>query len=400
MAFAQQVHVRDMPQVDMPAEVDSNSPAFWSGGEFHLYNSTGAGPKTSTGSDQFHLGQAQSIVMNYAQAWPTWMESVWMDEDGVVYGWYHREHFGVCPGTSLEEPQIGAAISYDGGHSFLDMGAILQSGDPIDCSSKNGYAVGGHGDFSVIVDRQKNYFYFLFSNYGGPLESQGVAIARMEFASRTSPVGNVWKYYQGGWTEPGIRGHMTPIFPATVSWQRADTDSFWGPSIHWNTYLGKYVMLLNRSCCSPGYPQEGIYVSYSKSLSNPGSWTQPVKFLDNTGWYPQVIGSGANGTDKLAGRVARLYIYGHSSWQVIFERDAPVPDTPADGTQPPAATSPDDPAPPTDTPAPDPSADDSTPPPDEGAASTDAPPASEMVPVTESRPAIRVPRRPLHSLPQ
>jgi hypothetical protein len=142
----------------------------------------------------------------------------------------------------------------------------------------------------------------------------------MPFASRYSPVGAVMKYYQGTWSEPGLKGRVSPIYPAKVSWQRPDSDSFWGPSIHWNTYLEQYVMLLNRSCCSPGFPQKNIYASFSTGLEDPTSWNKPQKILEDTGWYPQVLGQGKDGSDTRAGRVARLYIYGHSRWEIVFEK--------------------------------------------------------------------------------
>ncbi len=325
---AQRARVREASQVDMPSQVDSNSPAYWKDGEFHLLNSTGAGPVRSTGADQFHLGEPDSIPVSRINPWPLWMEAVWVDPTGVVLGWYHTEHWGVCPGTSLAVPQIGAAISYDGGNSFQDLGAILTSGDPINCYAQNGYFAGGNGDVSVILDRQRDYFYILFTNYAGPLESQGVAIARMPFWSRFNPAGTVMKYYAGGWTEPGLKGRVTPIFPAKASWMNANTDSFWGPAIHWNTYLESFVVLLNRSCCSPGFPQTAIYAAFNPDLSNPGGWTTPKAILKDTGWYPQVLGTGSQGTDKQANRVARLYIYGHSHWEIVFEKPA-APATPA-----------------------------------------------------------------------
>ena len=309
----------------MPAQTDSNSPAFWKDGAFHLINSVGAGPVISSGSDQLNFGVPAPVHMTHVNPWPTWIESVWVDPTGVVFGWYHQEHFGICPGTNLSAPHIGAAISYDGGLSFYDMGVILSSGDAIHCNSQNGYFAGGNGDVNVIIDREQEYFYFFFGNYAGPLESQGVVAARLPFASRWAPVGAARKYYQGEWTEPGLGGRTTPIFPAKVSWQDPNTDSFWGPSLHWNTYLTSYVMLLNRSCCSPGFPQKGIWISYSNNLSDPASWNKPRKLLDDTGWYPQVIGLGDKGTDRRAGRVARLFIYGHSRWEIVFDDSDPNP---------------------------------------------------------------------------
>ena len=41
---------------------------------------------------------------------------------------------------------------------------------------------------------------------------------------------------------------------------------FWGPAIHWNTYLEQYVMLLNRAK-DDQFGQEGIYVSFSPTLA-------------------------------------------------------------------------------------------------------------------------------------
>jgi hypothetical protein len=310
----------------MPAQVDSNSPAYWWDGEFHLLNSTGDGPRKSDGRNQFHLGEAQATFMHRVDPWPTWIESLWPDhESGAIFGWYHREHFGVCKGSNLSVPQIGATASFDGGATWIDFGAVITQGDPIDCSSQNGYFAGGTGDVSVILDRDKQFFYFFFGVYGGPLQGQGVGVARLPFASRYSQSGAVMKWYNGAWQEPGLTGRITPIFPANVAWQRPNADAFWGPALHWNTYLEQYVMLLNRSCCSPGFPQEGIYVSFGNDLSDPASWTTPDKILDDTGWYPQVIGFG-HGTDREAGRFARLYTYGHSRWEIVFDKPAP-PDT-------------------------------------------------------------------------
>jgi hypothetical protein len=311
----------------MPAAVDSNSPAYWQNGELHLLNSTGDGPISSEGPNQRHLGGPEPVYLSRINPWPMWIEAVFADDSGLILAWYHQEHWGVCPGTSLAVPQIGAAISYDGGASFQDMGIVLSSGDPIDCNSQNGNFAGGEGDFE--------YFYFLFTHYSGALESQGVAIARMPFASRFAPNGAVWKFYRGGWTEPGVKGRVTPVLPAVTSWQNAATDSYWGPSLHRNTYLNSYVMLLNHSCCSPGFPQEGIYASFNPDLSDPGSWTAPARILDDTGWYPQVLGSGPDGTDTVAGRIARFYTYGHSRWQVIFTKPGvPGEEPPPEKTSP------------------------------------------------------------------
>jgi hypothetical protein len=55
-------------------------------------------------------------------------------------------------------------------------------------------------------------------------------------------------------------------FPATVAWEQP-VRGVLGPSIHWNTYLQQYVMLLNRA--QEAADSEGIYISYSTNLADP-----------------------------------------------------------------------------------------------------------------------------------
>jgi hypothetical protein len=217
--------------------------------------------------------------------------------------------------------QIGAVVSHDGGQIFYDLGIVLSSADPMDCNAKNGFFGSGHGDFSVIADRERKYFYFLFTSYGGPIDGQGVAVARMAFSDRGSPVGSVWKYFNGGWSEAGLEGRLTPVFRAQTQWQRADADSFWGPAIHWNTELEAYVILLNHACCSPNWPQEGIYAAFATDLSAPSYWEPPRRLaVDAREYYPQVIGLGPGETDSVVGAIGRLYIHGTSEWELVFRK--------------------------------------------------------------------------------
>ena len=281
-------------------------------------------PYRSQGPDQFSLGNTTNVTFSDGTPGSLWIEATFMDDDGTLFAWYHHEPGGICSDNELTAPKIGALVSHDNGYTFQDLGIVLESGDPVDCSAQNGYFAGGNGDFSVIADATHTYFYFLFSNYGGDVASQGVAVARMDFRDRFNPRGAVMKYYQGGFSEPGLGGRVTPTFPASVSWSQANANAFWGPSVHWNTALNQFVMLLNHSCCEPGWPQEGIYLSTNSDLSNPLGWSAPAKILNAWGWYPQVIGEDPGGTDKLAGAVSRLYIGGYS-WAEMVITDASAP---------------------------------------------------------------------------
>jgi hypothetical protein len=105
-------------------------------------------------------------------------------------------------------------------------------------------------------------------------------------------------------------------------WHDADreVDAYWGPTVHWNEYLERYVMLLNRAA-DESFAQEGIYVSMSPHLTEPTAWSPPIKIMDRGQWYPQVIGlEDGTGTDKLAGREARFFMGGRSSYLIRFNR--------------------------------------------------------------------------------
>lgn len=105
-----------------------------------------------------------------------------------------------------------------------------------------------------------------------------------------------------------------------AGWGAPDTDAFWGASVHWNTYLNQWVMLMNHSCCTPGWPQEGIYISFATDITQPGAWTVPQKVLDGGPWYPQVMGMNEGENDKEAGERVRLFVGASSEWELVFSR--------------------------------------------------------------------------------
>ncbi len=122
----------------------------------------------------------------------------------------------------------------------------------------------------------------------------------------------------GTWIYPA----GTPLVAASQPFHdgRMAADVYWGPSIHWNTYLEQYVMLLNRAK-DEHYDQEGIYVSFAPTLGDPAAWSAPSRILSGGEWYPQVAGLEAgSGTDKWAGQRARFFLTGVSSHLIEFAR--------------------------------------------------------------------------------
>ncbi|MBN2046349.1 MAG: hypothetical protein JW750_00795, partial [Anaerolineaceae bacterium] len=199
---------------------------------------------------------------------------------------------------------------------------VLSGGpDTLNLAQHNDWFAGGNGDFTVILDRAGVYFYFLFGTYYKDVAQQGVSIARMRYADRFAPVGKVTKWHNGGWSQPGLMGDVTPIFPARADWYCPEPDTFWGPSIHWNSAIEQYVILMNQAV-DPSWKQGGIYISFSPDVADPSSWTEPARILAPDGWYPEVIGTGAGGgeTDRALGKDARLFIHGISDYQISFSK--------------------------------------------------------------------------------
>lgn len=323
-----QIEVEDAPEIAFPTNADCNSPCWWQGGTFYLLTSTGQ-PVRSSGENVFSMTAEGNVAYTAYRDGGRWMEAVFQADDGTLFGWYHNEPAHLVPPEMHEgrrfpmtAPFIGAAVSYDNGRNWDDLGLILAGGpESLNLEAPNFWFAGGNGDFTVILDRQQTFFYFVFGTYYRDASQQGISLARMRFEDLRAPVGKVMKWCGGSFSEPGLNGRVTPIFPAQGNWYGSEPDAFWGPSVHWNTEVEQYVILMNRAV-DRNWKQGGIYVVCTTDLSDPGSWSEPVRLLEVDGWYPQVIGSDtAKGeTDREAGASSRLFIHGKSKHTLRFSR--------------------------------------------------------------------------------
>lgn len=335
------------PSLSLPGTVDSNSPVMWDleGGQRRMFVMTShAGvPSVASGSAVDRLGSAAAIVLAPHPGHGVWMEAVVSDDVETWYGYYHNEWpASRCGREDRFVPRIGSARSTDRGRTWEDLGVVIQARQSsTSCASTNRYVIGGVGDVSVMLDRNKQYLYFFYSQYPDRAEAQGVAVARLQWADRDRPSGRLELWRDGVWDAGGRRREFSPLLPGTERRMRAWTypsgspliaptqawhdgddkvDAFWGPAVHWNSAIEQYVMLLNRAK-DENYTQEGIYVSYTTQLDNPGSWTPPQKLLNGGRWYPQVVGSSiGTGTDKLAGATSRFFMSGRSEWMINFTK--------------------------------------------------------------------------------
>ncbi len=326
------------PRLLMPGAVDSNVPFAWDLVDgvprLSAFASWAGVPARLVGAslDTMQRGDAVTFIPHPGHG--IWIESVIPDESsGVWYGYYHHEvPADICGRPDRSIPRIGAARSLDRGVTWEDLGIILEAPpDSQACASTNRYVIGGVGDVSAMVDHARQDLFIFFSQYSKDASMQGVAVARMAWADRDAPGGTIAVWRNGAWMPPReIAGESggweypagTSLVPVSQPWHDASggVDAFWGPSVHWNTYLERYVMLLNRAK-NESYNNEGIYVSYADALGDPSTWTAPQKILNGGEWYPQVAGLEAgSGTDRQAGQRARFFMTGRSAHYIEFQR--------------------------------------------------------------------------------
>lgn len=327
------------PTIAFASSADSNSPALWEiiGGRATLtvLTSFAGWPTRHVGTQVSAMSTRGPVAFDARPLHGVWMEAVLADTDGTWYGYYHNElPAEVCGDGTRTLPRIGAARSEDFGATWEDLGIILEAPrDSFECGTTNRYFVGGVGDFSAVLDRDAKDVYFFFSQYANRASAQGVSVARMAWADRDDPAGRLSVWWRGSVWLPTRRMRLEddaiqfsypggmPIYRAQDGWHDDFTvDAFWGPSVHWNSHLEQYVMLLNRAR-DPEWHQEGIYIAFSPKLADPANWSTPQRLLAGGSWYPQVIGlEPGTGTDKVAGERARLFVSGRSNYVIEFER--------------------------------------------------------------------------------
>lgn len=130
--------IHPAPRLELPVRPDGNSATFWAAGTFRVFTSTGEPLMISIAGNQFTEWQSERVEDMGLHHVPLWVEAVQRDRN-LLLAWYHHEPGGVCPQGGLTAPKIGAAISRDYGLSLTDLGIILESGYPVDCSAKNGF---------------------------------------------------------------------------------------------------------------------------------------------------------------------------------------------------------------------------------------------------------------------
>ena len=209
----------------------------------------------------------------------SWLMSVFREQNSDFIGFFHAEdHWYPHTTNDIAWKSIGVTYSNDKGVTWQNGNQIITSATPKPATP----TWGGTGDCCVVWDHINNRWLCYYQEH------------TISMAISTDPKGapGTWKkYYFGGFTEDGLGGRQSPL-PTLASVPGGN------PSVHWNTYLLKWVMVWH------GWNPTNIYVSVSSDGIN---WDTPksiiVSEIGGRAWYPTIIGD----TDVQAGQVAKIY---------------------------------------------------------------------------------------------
>lgn len=329
------------PRLVLPGRIDSNNPLVWhhdgSRAVLTAFTSFGGEPMIDRGASLEGLSLDGPVVVENHPGDGVWLEAVVPDDAGVWYGYYHHERPATeCGRPDRQLPRIGALRSADQGRTWTNLGVLLDAPPgSAACDSTGRFVLGGVGDVSAALDADRAYLYVFFSQYERDPAVQGVAVARYPWAARDAPQGAVAVWNDGAWlpstaipsddddAPPAWSTPIgSPLVRATKPFHDGQNaaDVFWGPAVHWNTYLERWVMLLNRAD-NEQFGQNGIYVAFAATLDDPAAWSTPAKIRNGGGWYPQAVGlENGVGTDRIAGERARFFQTGVSTQYIEFRR--------------------------------------------------------------------------------
>ena len=256
-------------------------------GQYHFYGANGPTPVRTTGT-LAQPAQSKSNVsitglpknyFNYVSGGAIYHDQA----TGSRLMIYHAERHG-SSGMDFYSV-LGMAIATDSqGLSFRDLGLIVEPDVPMS-QRPHSIEVGG-GSFAVMNGDM--YVYYRDYLEGGGSSELAVARAPINtiIANALNNQGTSFtKYYNGGWTQPGIGGRSSAL-------EVGNPGNGWS-AVSYNDYLGGLVMMSSQWADSQG--NNDLYMSTSMDGVN---WTPRQAIVTDAGeqMYPTLIGTGADPT--------------------------------------------------------------------------------------------------------
>ena len=182
-----------------------------------VISSWGGVPVRTSGAALESLRNDGPVLFTSHPGHGVWIESIIPADDGTWYAYYHHERSAdLCGRPDRQLPRIGALRSADRGHTWDDLGIIIDAPPGTEaCDSGNRFVLGGVGDVTAALDAESKDVYLYFSQYLRDPAAQGVAVARLAWADRDEPVGKVTIWNDGAWLPDGLR-HAADAGEATL----------------------------------------------------------------------------------------------------------------------------------------------------------------------------------------
>ena len=209
-----------------------------------------------------------------------------LDENGHYVGFFHAESHWAGDGIAYKS--IGVAYSDDFGATWRDPRPIIKD----DTAKPAEPDWTGLGDGCVVWDSvNSRYICYYQAKVAGGANSLCMAAS----SARDGAPGT-WKKWDGSDftidaydSETGLGGRNVPV-------SRLSRVAGANPSVMWNTFLNRWVMVYASW-------QKSVYISFSDDGL---AWDRPVKILGDEApaWYPNLIG--AEG-DLTGGEYVKLY---------------------------------------------------------------------------------------------
>ena len=225
----------------------------------------------------FDLGEAQVRVRgdDHDDRPMRWLEATYKASDGRLYGWYHEEPVDVCSNRTTcrrrpTVPRIGAMSSDDEGSAGAISGPSWRPRAGL-AGARRPTTSSPPASRRFLRDSRpegRSTCYFVFSSYGPAPDQQGIGLARISRGDSTRRWGSLALRgaMRAGGAGTGGRGAM--LIPAMTRLASGPTQRVWGPTVHWNTYLNRYVFLLNRAS-NARWSQVGAYAAFAGNLDEP-----------------------------------------------------------------------------------------------------------------------------------
>jgi hypothetical protein len=210
-----------------------------------LANPLGAGFGSDSPVDveiQNDLGaNANHRSYSYIGGGPVYLVPSGLPGAGSLLTVYHAER--TTTGAGGFYSLLGLARSTDGGHSWHDLGEIVEANQPYR-RDLEGYDL---GISQLVTDPSGTYFYVYFPDWiangtPNPTTVTVMSVARVNirtllaaaFATPAGPLPSFFKLYRGTWNQPGINGLSTDLEPGS-----APGDA----SVTYSAYLRRYVVV-------------------------------------------------------------------------------------------------------------------------------------------------------------